>query len=161
VSGGRRPEAVRDWPGMRPLVERVRLNSVLVAVGASAAALGTAKTVAEAVTGTPFTVGDLAYYVGNVALVAYYGIAGCVLLLVAALMVDERISRADNRRSGAWEYVMLTTPILAGLAAAAYAVITFEWNPDAADSLGALISRLVGVGAVVGAVVAYRRPSES
>ena len=144
---------------MRPRIERVRLNSVLVAVGASAAALGTAKTVAEAVTGTPFSVGDLAYYIGNVALVAYYGIAGCLLLLVAVLMFDERLSRA-GRSSKVWENVMLAIPILGGVAAAAYGVITFEWNPDAAGSLAALFSRLVGVGAVVGAVIAYRRPGE-
>jgi hypothetical protein len=145
---------------MRPRIERVRLNAVLVAVGASAAALGTAKTVAEAVTGTPFSVGDLAYYIGNVALVAYYGIAGCVVLLVAVLMLDERLGRA-GRSSRVLESVMIALPLLGGLAAAAYGVITFEWNPDEASSFGALFSRLVGVGAVVGAVIAYRRPDES
>ena len=144
---------------MKPRIERVRLNSVLVAVGASAAALGTAKTGAEAVAGTPFSVGDLAFYIGNVALVAYYGITGCVLLLIAALILDERLGRA-GRRSRLWENVMLAIPLLGGLAAAAYGVITFEWNPDAAGSLGALFSRLVGVAAVVGAVIAYRRPGE-
>lgn len=145
---------------MSALVERVRLNAVLVAVGAGAAVLGTVKTVAEAVTGSAFSVGDLAYYIGNVALVAYYGIAACFVLFVAMLMLNERIERRWTP-SAAWDLVFVAVPLLAGLAAGVYAVLTFEWDPAAEGRVWAVIIRLVGVVAVVSAVLAYRRPSEA
>ena len=73
---------------MKRLGGRFGLSGVLVAIGAAAAVFGTAKTLAEALTGNAYSVADLAYYTGNAALVAYYcvaafGVAGVALLVAS------------------------------------------------------------------------------
>ena len=88
---------------MKSLGGRVGLSGLLVAIGAAAALFGTAKTLAEALTGRAFSLADLAYYTGNAAMVAYYcvtafGVA-CIALLVAA-----------DRLRGRW-----TPPCVGGL----------------------------------------------
>jgi hypothetical protein len=122
----------------------MNLKTAVIAVGLAAGILGTAKTILEAVTGSPFSIDDLAYQIGNVALVAYYGITAAVLTLIAMLRL-----RSES-------HAMTLLPLLAGLAAVAYAVLTFEWDPAAEGTFWALVVRLVGVGAVAGAVYAYR-----
>jgi 4-amino-4-deoxy-L-arabinose transferase-like glycosyltransferase len=136
------------------MTDRMKLNTAVIAVGLAAGALGTAKTVLEAVTGTPFSIDDLAYQVGNVALVAYYGITACALTLIATLELERRFGERSSS-------VMAVLPLVAALAAVAYAVLTFEWNPDMESTFWALVVRLVGVGAVVGAVYAYRSEDRS
>jgi hypothetical protein len=141
---------------MKRLGGRVGLSGVLVAIGAAAAVFGTAKTLAEALTGHAFSLADLAYYTGNAALVAYYcvtafGVA-CIALLVAADRVRGHWTPPAWADTGA---VLL--PLVAALAATAYAVLTFTWDPDDASAGSALFARFVGIAAVAAAVLAHRR----
>ena len=131
----------------------MNLKTAVIAVGLAAGVLGTAKTILEAVTGSPFSIDDLAYQVGNVAMVAYYGITAATLTLIATLEVE--------RRRGTENLAITLLPLIAGLAAVAYGVLTFEWDPAAEGTFWALVVRLVGVGAVAGAVYAYRSDERS
>ena len=76
---------------MKSLGGRVGLNGVLVAIGAAAAVFGTAKTLAETLTGHDFSLADLAYYTGNAALVAYYCLTALAVTAIAMLVLADRL----------------------------------------------------------------------
>ena len=137
---------------MKRLGGRFGLSGVLVAIGAAAAVFGTAKTLAEALTGNAYSVADLAYYTGNAALVAYYCVAAFGVAGIALLVAS------DHWSAPAWaDGAIVLVPIVAALAATAYAVLTFTWDPDDARAGGALFVRFVGIAAVTVAVLAHRR----
>jgi hypothetical protein len=137
-------------------MHRVGLNGVLVAIGAAAAVFGTAKTLAETLTGHTFSLADLAYYTGNAALVAYYGATAFAVTGLALLMLGERLR-------GRWsppEWVLTAAtlaPFAAALAATAYAVLSFAWDAEDTSGGWALFVRFVGIAAVALAVFAHRR----
>jgi hypothetical protein len=141
---------------MKSLGGRVGLNGVLVAIGATAAVFGTAKTLAETLTGHDFSLADLAYYTGNAALVAYYCVTALAVSALALLVGADRLR-------GRWEppkwadVAAVLIPLAAAVAATAYAVLTFTWDPDDASAGGALVARFVGIAAVAVAIVAHRR----
>jgi hypothetical protein len=141
---------------MKTLGGRVGLNGVLVAIGAAAAVFGTAKTLAETLTGHDFSLADLAYYTGNAALVAYYCVAALAVTAIAMLVLADRLR-------GRWDpppwadAAAVVLPLLAAVAATAYAVLTFTWDPGDASTGGALFARFVGIAAVAVAVLAHRR----
>lgn len=141
---------------MNTISKRMDLGAVLLVIGAAAAVLGTAKTMAEAVTGRAFSLGDLAYYTGNVALVGYECIAvfgiTVLVLLVAAGHLEGRW------KPPRWaELPIALLPVLAALVATVWAVRDSLWDPDVAAGGYATFVRLVGIAAVVLAVIAYRR----
>jgi hypothetical protein len=141
---------------MKSLGGRVGLNGVLVAIGAAAAVFGTAKTLAETLTGHDFSLADLAYYTGNAALVAYYCVTALAVTGIALLVASDRVGGRWSPPE--WVVAALTlVPFVAALAATAYAVLTFTWDPDDASAGWALFVRFVGIAAVAIAVFAHRR----
>ena len=141
---------------MKQLGGRVGLSGVLVAIGAAAAVFGTAKTVAEALTGHAFSLADLAYYTGNAALVAYYCVTAFAVVCIALLAGADRLR--GHWTPPAWaDTAAMLMPFVAALAATAYAVLTFTWDPDDATAGGALFARFVGIAAVAVAVLVHRR----
>jgi hypothetical protein len=141
---------------MKSLSGRVGLSGLLVAIGAAAAVFGTAKTLAETLTGRAFSLADLAYYTGNAALVAYYCVTAFAVVCIALLVVSDRIRGHWTPPPWANGAAVLA-PLVAALAATAYAVLTFTWDPDDAGGGWALFVRFVGIAAVVVAVLAHRR----
>ena len=141
---------------MKSLGGRVGLSGVLVAIGAAAAVFGTAKTLAEALTGRAFSLADLAYYTGNAALVAYYCVTAFAVVCIALLVAADRVR--GRWTVPAWaDSAIVLVPLAAALAAIAYAVLTFTWDPDDARAGWALFVRFVGIAAVAAAVLAHRR----
>ena len=141
---------------MKSLGGRVGLSGVLVAIGAAAAVFGTAKTLAEALTGRAYSLADLAYYTGNAALVAYYCVTAFAVVCIALLVAADRVR--GRWTAPAWaDSAIVLVPLAAALAAIAYAVLTFTWDPDDARAGWALFVRFVGVAAVAVAVLAHRR----
>ena len=141
---------------MKRLGGRVGLSGVLVAIGAAAAVFGTAKTLAEALTGHAFSLADLAYYTGNAALVAYYCVTAFGVVCIALLVGADRLR--GHWTPPAWaDTAAVVTPLVAALAATAYAVLTFTWDPDDASAGWALFVRFVGIAAVAVAVLVHRR----
>jgi hypothetical protein len=139
---------------MKSLGGRVGLNGVLVAIGAAAAVFGTAKTLAETLTGHDFSLADLAYYTGNAALVAYYCLTALACTGIALLVIGDRVRWSPP----GWVLTAITLlPFGAALAATAYAVLTFTWDPGDASAGWALFVRFVGIAAVAVAVFAHRR----
>jgi hypothetical protein len=141
---------------MQRLGGRVGLNGVLVAIGAAAAVFGTAKTLAEMLTGHTFSLADLAYYTGNAALAAYYCATAFLVTGLALLVLSEKLE--GHWSPPGWVGLAATlAPVVAAIAALAYAVLTFAWDPDDSTGRNALFVRFVGIAAVALAVYAHRR----
>ena len=114
------------------------------------------ETIAEALTGHAFSLADLAYYTGNAALVAYYCVTAFAVVCIALLVAADRVR--GRWTAPAWaDSAIVLVPLVAALAAIAYAVLTFTWDPDDARAGWALFVRFVGIAAVAAAVVAHRR----
>ena len=141
---------------MKSLGGRVGLSGLLVAIGAAAAVFGTAKTLAEALTGRAFSLADLAYYTGNAAMVAYYCVTAFGVACIALLVAADRL-RGHWTPPGWVDTAVMLVPLVAALAATAYAILTFTWDPDDARAGAALFARFVGIAAVALAVLAHRR----
>jgi hypothetical protein len=144
---------------MKRLDGRVGLSGVLVAIGAAAAVFGTAKTLAESLTGHALSLADLAYYTGSAALVAYYGVAAFAVTCIALLVGADRLR--GHWDPPAWaDLAAVLAPVVAAFAATAYALLTFTWDPGDAGAGWALFVRFVGIAAVAAAVLAYRRSAD-